>query len=296
VLRRRAGEVDLDLVATDGDGAADRQLAVDRLDSILGFPASVRQLGDRRADDPLRIRVELVHRARDVVSPAAVDQLREPLVGEAVRCELRAQIAAALVRMTHVRRHQLEHFVREPQRRDHEALLVQLARAGGEARRLHAADIRMVRARDGVAELRARDERDVRQVRTAGKWIVEDEDVADARPAGHHCGDRVRHRAEVHGDVLGLRDHPPLLVEERCRAVAALLDIGRKGRADQDDAHLLGDRAKRGADHLERDGYINSHHVRLSTSVPCASVSPRQPAGTQQVAPGSSTSRGPSTL
>jgi len=26
---------------------------------------------------------------------------------------------------------------------------------------------------------------------------------------------RVRHRAEMHGDVLGLRDHPSRLVEDR---------------------------------------------------------------------------------
>jgi hypothetical protein len=38
--------------------------------------------------------------------------------------------------------------------------------------------------------------------------------------------DRRRHRAEVDGDVLGLHDQLAMGVEERGRAVAALLDVG----------------------------------------------------------------------
>jgi hypothetical protein len=38
----------------------------------------------------------------------------------------------------------------------------------------------------------------------------------------HDGSDRLGHRTEVHRDVLGLRDHATVLVEERRRAVASL--------------------------------------------------------------------------
>ena len=67
----------------------------------------------------------------------------------------------------------------------------------------------------------------------------------------------------------------PVAVEERRRAVAPLLDVGREGGADQRRAHLLGDRAQRAADHLELDV-----HARVrARSVPVASVVPRPPVG-----------------
>ena len=64
-------------------------------------------------------------------------------------------------------------------------------------------------------------------------------------------GDGIRHGAEVDRDVLGLGDHPPAPVEERGRAVAALLDVGRERGADEHGAHLVGDGAERRADQLE---------------------------------------------
>ena len=105
-----------------------------------------------------------------------------------------------------------------------------------------------------------------------------------------HGSDGVGHRPEVDRNVLGLRDHPSAFVEERGRAVAALLDVRGERGADQHRAHLLRDRTEGGSDHLQLDVH------RRNTSVPCASVSPDQPSGIQHVAPGSSTSRGPVTL
>src|SRR5204862_105023 len=84
--------------------------------------------------------------------------------------------------------------------------------------------VSVTRARGGVTGGGARDERDVRQVGTAGIRVVEDEDVRRPRLLCPHRGDGVRQRAEVDGDVLRLRDHPALRVEEGRRAVAALLD------------------------------------------------------------------------
>ena len=56
-----------------------------------------------------------------------------------------------------------------------------IARVGGQAAGLRAADVGMVRARGREAELRARDEGDVGQVRPAGVRVVEDEDVVRRR-------------------------------------------------------------------------------------------------------------------
>ena len=74
-----------------------------------------------------------------------------------------------------------------------------------------------------------------------------------AGSCAHDGGDRVGHRAEVDGDVLGLHDHPAALVEQRGRAVAPLLDVRGEGGADEHRAHLLGDRAQAAADDLELD-------------------------------------------
>ena len=90
-------------------------------------------------------------------------------------------------------------------------------------------------------------------MRAAGVRVVQDVRVVGA---GVHAPDRVhrvRHRAEVNGDVLGLGDQPTAVVEQRRRAVAPLLDVGGEGGADQDGAHLLGDRAEGAAENLQLD-------------------------------------------
>ena len=51
--------------------------------------------------------------------------------------------------------------------------------------------------------------------------------------------------------MLGLGDHPPAGIEDGRRAVAPLLDVGGVGRADERGAHLLGDAAEGGGEHLE---------------------------------------------
>ena len=81
----------------------------------------------------------------------------------------------------------------------------------------------------------------------------------------------------------------PLLVEERGRAVAPLLDVGREGGADERGAHLLGD----GAQRAPRTWSSNSHSLvsRMCGSIP----SPHPPGGIQHVAPSSSSVCGPST-
>ncbi len=203
----------------------DLELAVERLEVVDRLPASVGKPPDRRADHPLRVGEELVHGGRHGLRATPLAQLGQAPLGQPMRRELRPQVAAALVRVAHVGEHQRQHLVVQADGRDDQPLLEELARLGGEARRLHPAHVRVVRARDGEAARDTRDEGDVGEVRAAGVRVVDREDLARRRVAGHHRGDRLGHRAEVHGDVLGLRDHPARIVEDGGRAVAALLDV-----------------------------------------------------------------------
>jgi hypothetical protein len=120
-----------------------------------------------------------------------------------------------------------------------------------------------MRARDGEAELGPSDDRDVGQMRAASERIVEDVHVPACRFVLHHRRHRIRHRAEVDGNVLGLHDHPSLLVEERRRAVSPLLDVRRERGADEHGAHLLGDRAQARADDLQLDVHSATQSVRV---------------------------------
>src|SRR5712692_1081754 len=117
--------------------------------------------------------------------------------------------------------------------------------------------------------------------------IVEHEDLAGLRVVLEDCRDRVGHRPERDGDVLGLNDHPPLLVEQGRRAVAALLDVCGERGPDEHRTHLLRDGAQAAADDLELDV-----HALVTISVG-PSLTPIHPGGSQQVAPLSSTTKGP---
>ena len=125
-----------------------------------------------------------------------------------MRRELGAKIAAAFLRPACLRDELLERGVGEELRRHDHAFFGERARERGQARGLDAADVGVVRARDGVAERGAGDERDVGQVRAAGVRVVEEGDLAGREAEAHDGGDGVGHRAEVDGDVLCLRDHP----------------------------------------------------------------------------------------
>ena len=253
VLRRRAGEVDLDLVACDRHRGMDLELALARLEDVGGLVAPVGERRDRRADASLRVGVELVHSGRHARVATPVAELGDPALGEAVRGELGTEVAEALVRVSHARDEGGEDLGVEAGGRNDDALLVERRRVGGKASRLLAPDVGVVGARHREPELGARDERDVGEVRAARVRVVQNVDVvARGVPRRHRC-DRVGHRAEVDGDVLGLRDHPPVGREERRRAVAPLLDVRREGGADEHGAHLLCNRPQRAADDLELD-------------------------------------------
>ena len=181
-----------------------------------------------------------------------------------MRGELCAKVAAPLRRIAHLGDERGECRIVEPRRRDDDALLVERLRIRGHRPGLGPADVGVVRASDGEADLCPRHERDVRQMRTAGVRIVEDPHVVARRCVPHHRGHRVGHRAEVHGNVLGLRDHPPACVEHRSRAVAPLLDVRRERRANEGRAHLFRDRAQQRSHDLQLDVYAGSQSVRVA--------------------------------
>ena len=89
----------------------------------------------------------------------------------------------------------------------------------------------------------------------------------------------------------------PRGVEERGRAVVALLDVGRVGGADQHRAHLLAGRAQGADQDLQRDRVEPAHRGPGARAHDRAAVVDRrrvQPGGRTKVASGSSKTPGPS--
>jgi len=75
-----------------------------------------------------------------------------------------------------------------------------------------------------------------------------------ARVALHDVRDQVEEAAQVHRDMLSLAQGFSVEVEQRRGAVAAFLDVGGVGGADQRLAHFLDDGGQCAADDLDRDG------------------------------------------
>jgi len=124
VLRRRAREVELELLTGDRDRHVQLQLAVRRLQPLGCLVAAVRQRRDPGADAALRVRDELIHCRNHLIAAAARTQLRDPARAEVLRRQLRAQVAAPLVGAPHLRHEPLQRRLVEERRRDHDALLL----------------------------------------------------------------------------------------------------------------------------------------------------------------------------
>ncbi len=97
------------------------------------------------------------------------------------------------------------------------------------------------------------DQRQVRQMRAAGKRIVDRGDVAWAKLEPFDRGAHgKRSGAEMDRDMGGLRDQFAAAVEQRTREIVALLDVRREAGLAQHDAHLLGDRGEAVVHHRQR--------------------------------------------
>ena len=240
------------------------------------------------------------------------DEVGQSLLGALVRRELRADVGAALAGVANVGEEERQHVVvglaagDESDRRESEPLLIDFARAGGHAAGRHPAHVGVVRPRDGVAEHLAvdrerRDHRHVGQVRPALEGVVEDEHVARFRVVVEDRVNGLGHRAEVDRDVFGLRDEAAVGVEQRRRAVAALLDVRRVRRGDEHLSHLLGDALELVAHDFERHGVdLGVAHSPspplVRTSVPSAPTVPPHAGGTTTVLSCCSRMAGPSTV
>ncbi len=138
----------------------------------------------------------------------------------------------------------------------------------------------MVGAVGGEADQRVLRERgcddgDVREVGAARVRVIEHPAHPGLVVLLRDGRDRRGHRAEVHGDVLGLHDGLTARVEQRAGRVTALLDVGAVARADEHGAHLLAGRAERSGRDAQGHG-IEAH--RVIRIVPEGSTSPG-PAG-----------------
>ena len=124
-----------------------------------------------------------------VAEPNSVEQLHEPALADARRADHRREIAAEVARMAHIEHDHLVDVSRrtpsvvELQRRDADALLPDLGRAGVVGAVRGAADVALVRAVDrpedqAVAVEDRHEGGQVRQVVAAVVGVVEQEDVA----------------------------------------------------------------------------------------------------------------------
>src|SRR5204862_5300285 len=70
--------------------------------------------------------------------------------------------------------------------------------------------------------------------------------------------DSARERTEVERNLRALCDEPPGAIEQRHRAIFALLDVRRERRANQRIVHVLGDGEEPVAEHFHRDRIENA--------------------------------------
>ena len=295
-----AAEVQRERVGRDGRGEAQLEVALARLEQVGRGARAVGQRVEAGTGAALGVVQHGGGGLAQALDAEAPGELAEAVDAGPVGGELRPQVGAALVGLAHPPAELGDRRGVEHPRGDDHALLVQRRRVGRHRARHPRADVGVVGARGreaqqlaGVGE-RGRHDRDVGQVRAACVGVVEDPAHVRRVLLAEHGGDRRGHRAEVHGDVLGLHDHLAGGVEEGGRAVAALLDVRAVGRAHERGAHLLAGGAQRAGGDLQGDRVHGAHASRSRTTVPVASVRDDHPgaasAGASAASPARSTS------
>ncbi len=177
MLGGRALEVEGDLVIGHGDRDTKLEISFSGLEHVGRVEASVRQAGERGPDGAFRVAEQLVHRRGDALPSAAGAELGDAPLRQPVGGQLRAEVSSPFLGVSHAGDEVVHDGVVEAGRRDHDSFLGERARLGRHAPRLAPADVGVVRACDGEAELRPGDERHVGQMGAAGVRVVEDEDV-----------------------------------------------------------------------------------------------------------------------
>ena len=261
MLGSAAAEIQPQAPVLDRRGEREVEIALGGLEHVLGASRSRRrllELAQARARAPLRIVDDRPGRLAKRRRSHPVRELDESASADAVGRQLRAQVGPALRGLAHLGDDALERSVVEDLRRDHDALLLEAVAVGRHRPRPAAAHVGVMSAARGETQQApaledGRYDGDVGQVRPAGERVVEDVGAPLAVLLAEDCRDGVRHRSEVDGDVLRLHHHLAVGVEERGRGVAALLDVRRVRRADQNRAHLLARRTQRAAQNLEPD-------------------------------------------
>ncbi len=258
-------------IALHGDLDRERQQARHLLvvEHVLEAPGAVGHGGDGRAHLALGIVHQRLARLQHRLGAVLRRQRLETFYADAVGGHLGAQVGQALARHLAVQQDQVLHVALqlagavEAHRRDAQALLEDVGVAAID-------EVGMVREVHRPGDQAAVDEdrlgqHDVGQVRAAAFiGVVADEGIARAdvlgRVAPHDVRHEVEEAAEMDRDVLGLAERLAGGVEQRRRAVAPLLDVGRMRGADQRLAGFLDDRGEGGADHLDGDG-VEGHGV-----------------------------------
>ena len=256
--KRQGIALDRDL---DGERQQPRHLLV--VEHVLEAPGAVGHGGDGCAHLALGVVHQRLARLQHRLGAVLRRQRLETFYADAVGRHLGAQVGQPLARHLAVQQDQVLHVALqlagaiEPHRRDAQALLVDVGVAAID-------EVGMVRQVDRPGDQAAVDEdrlgqHDVGQMRAAALvGVVADEGVARpdvlGRVAPHDVLDEVEEAAEMDRDVLGLAERLAGGVEQRRRAVAPLLDVGRMRGADQRLAGLLDDRGHGGADHFDGDG------------------------------------------
>ncbi len=301
LVRRVEGECHRIALHRHLDGQ--RQVALDLLvvEHVLEAPGAVGHGRDRGA----HLALGVVHQRRagpqHGIGAVFGAQRLEALHAHAVGCHLGAQVRQPLARHLAVEQDQILDVglklagAIEPHRRNAQALLEDVGMAAVDEVCM-VSEVHRPGHEPSVDEDRL-GQHDVGQVGAAALvGIVADEGVA--RPyvldpvAFHDVRHQLDEAAEMDRDVLGLAERLALGIEQRRRAVAPLLDIGRVRNADQRLACLLDDRVHGSADHLDGNG-IQGHDAVSRIRFRYASTRAVMPGGTRVVASICSTTAGP---
>jgi hypothetical protein len=271
----------------DADGDPQRPVAAifDKaiaIQVLLGLIPAVRQFLQHRLDQALAVGLRLGQdrlQGRCAVAPG-----KRLDAGDAalVAGDLRLEIADAVAGDAHVgEQHRPEVLVDvarldDAHGREAQAFLDDVVR-NGRAAGSRAADIRPMHpargeADEGAVRENARQQRHVRQVRSAGVGIVAQHGIAGAPGGGGvACEDsprRMRHGPEVHRNVVALRHDVAIGIEQGAREIGGQAQQGRERCAHDRRLHFLADGVESAAHHLEGDG-VGFEDAHLSAPGPC---------------------------